>query len=226
MMFMGAIRERSVMVIFLLFLPGCRGYINWGGCPWHHSERAIREIEEGHSFAKSVAIFDKYSTRAIFDALPLADQVRAAYARLVDEHYGKSEKWLPEEVAEQVALNEDRISFYVLALREMPFGDQCGIWVPRLIFGDLTYAPIYIKRVDPPLEYKHILGALYTRFKVIYEIAFNARDENSKPIIPVGARSVMLQFKSPDKEASISWDFGAQGITFGTADVDSLAEKE
>jgi len=97
----------------------------------------------------------------------------------------------------------------------MPFGDRCGEWTPRLEVNGVLHNPIYIKDVDPPVEYKHMLGPRYTRFKLIYELAFAARDENGRPIIPSSVRSISLVFQAPDKKTSISWPVGAGGVTFG-----------
>jgi len=218
------ITKEFLIGVLLLLLPGCRGYINWGGCPWHHRSEAVRQIEEGRRFAQSTAVFARYSARIVFDALPLADQVRVAYTRMVAGRYGKSKKWLETELAKQVACNKKRVRFYVLALRELPFGDQCGQWVPQLSVDGAIYKPLYIQHVDPSVEYKHILGPRYTRFKIIYEIAFPGYDGEGQPVVPSTARSVALIFESYDKKAIMSWDVGADGVTFG--DEKSIASNQ
>jgi len=209
------ISSRILLPFFLLLLPGCRGYVNWGGCPWHHRQEVVDQIQEGRQYAQSVAVYDRYSARIIFDAIPLADQVRGAYACMVADRYGRSENWLATELRKQLEKNTRYINFYVLTLRERPFSDRCGTWMPRLKVDDKEYEPCEIRAVEMPLEYKHILGPRYTRFKVAYEMVFEARRDDGSPVLDAAATRLTLLFKSADKEVPMEWRVGMDGITFG-----------
>jgi len=217
---------RLIISLILLTLPGCKGYINWGACPWHHCPWALRDIEIGRQLGQSVAVFDKYSARIIFDAMPLSDKVRAAYARMQAGRFDKNDKWLGDELARQIKMNKEVIAFYSPALREMAFGDRCGEWTPLLKVGGTLHNPIYIKHVDPPVEYKHMLGPRYTRFKIIYEIGFAAQDKDGRPIIQGGSRSISLVFQATGKNAQMSWPVGVGGVTFGDDSAVALDEEE
>jgi len=211
-----AVRSTSVFLA-LLALSGCRND-KWGDPAWYGRESTVADIAAARTYMRSVALYGQLSTDAVFDVLPLSNQVRTTFASLYAQRRGKGAVWRDSVLRKELARNKRCIAFYIVTLREVLFGEHCGEWCMTLSVDGRRYQPASIRATRAiPVEYKHIFGRAYApRFKVPYEVIFYAHDEEGKPLVRPDTNSMTLYIRSDTgKEASVSWDIGPSGITFG-----------
>lgn len=189
----------------LLIAPGCTNLVRWGKETFYQGETIKNNIDKVKSYIRSAWVYDQLSTRGIFDALWLSDQVRRTYANLIALHQGKDAEQTKILEQQQMGLNNATISFYILSLHDQLLGDEQSEWQIILELNNQLYRPSLIKQIELPYEYKLILKDVLTRFKQPYLVSFNAVDEQGNSILSDNMAQIVLYFRSLDKQVKLVW---------------------
>ena len=102
----------------LLLLSGCgKRFVNWGKETFNQADEVSvkSSIDVARKYVKTVRLYDEFTTLGIFDVLWLSDDVRRAYTQLYTTKRGLDEQTYQSIEQRQLAINNHRISFYVLA---------------------------------------------------------------------------------------------------------------
>ena len=193
-------------MIVLLLLPSCGRMIDWGTKTFVQAPSLQASISAAQKYIRSVTSYDQLTTRARFDVLWLSDDVRINYANLFALKFGKTEEQRKTFLRRQLEENNHFITFYVLSLHEHPLGDTNSEWTLFLQIDDKYYAPIEIKAVEFSPEYIHIFGKKYNRFKVPYNVKFDAKDINDEFLITPETKNITLHCRSVISEATFVWN--------------------
>ena len=73
------------VLALLTVLPGCMRVADWSKCTWHNREEVKADIDSARYYVRSVPVYDRFTTRAIFDVMLLSDEVRTFYAQVNGE---------------------------------------------------------------------------------------------------------------------------------------------
>jgi hypothetical protein len=192
--------------LIVLFLPGCGCRVfDWARDSIHQGLPLPDHTSKAYDYVRSVSLYDQFTLLASFDALWLSDVVRTAYADICALKTGKNEEQKNAFLRRQLAENEHFIIFYVLSLYEVPLREKDASWGIFLSIDGVQYAPTVIKAIDMAPEYEAFFGESFTRFKVAYEVVFNANDMNGCLLMNEQTKYIELVFRSVDKEGSLSW---------------------
>lgn len=172
----------------------------------HEKELAV---VSARSALRSVTVYDQFALLGKFDALWLSDSVRSTFARMYALKWGKSPEQAEQFVARQQEENRRFISFYLFYPFDlMPLGMIDSVWSIFLqIDGktDRSYPPLEIKTIELSPEYQHMVGSVYTRFKQVYELKFDATNSDDQQLISPNTKQIALCFRSVTKEVSLVW---------------------
>jgi len=198
-----------IIVLTMVIIPGCGGRLaNWGknaiyqGIPVNNKD-GIAAVQNS---VRSVAVYDQFTTRALFDALLLSDQVRTEYARLRMQRLGKNDDQYNAFLRRQLEENRHYVTFYILSTHEKPLGDASSEWVVLIRVNDKNIIPAEVKSIDIPLEYQLLFGNKYSRFKVGYSVKCAVKDKEDNCIVTPETKQIALVFRSFDKQVELVWD--------------------
>ena len=174
-----------LFLISALFLfPSCIRYYKVSNIEFHqgYDHEDEREALDGNK--KTVAIYDEFMTKAIFDVLYLSDSVRLAYVNKYCEKKGLDDLSKKSMTEREVELSKHWVTFYVLAdirdKKHISLTDKNSSWSLFLRFKDkTTVSPLSIKEVDLQPEYQYLFGSMFNSFKRSYEVKFPAKDLNN-----------------------------------------------
>jgi hypothetical protein len=201
-------RLRFVLVLmYLMLLPSCGRLIDWGKNSFYQGEPVNVDRTIAQNNMRSVAVYDQFTTRAIFDALLLSDEVRTVYAQIYSRKLGKNQDEYSAFLRRQLEENKHYLSFYVLSLYEKPLGEATSEWALFLRVNGTDIAPDELKEVELPLEYQLLFGKRFNRFKIVYSVKFALHDLEDNMLISPDAPTIALIFRAMDKEAALVWDF-------------------
>lgn len=204
------------------------------GCKaWKWAEHAVPQIKESQiaqsieeKYLRFQKVYRQASTVASIAALCLSDEVQQAYVdSYVYRHFSsKQEKQaLLRRLKHE---NTQTISFYIAgSQRSVEYensyqlfagtyrkpgqllGGQDPSWVPHLRIDGKEHAPITVKSVQVPDEYKEFFGNQWSQFKTTYLLEFSAYDpETKKPYIEDGQpHTLELVFRGVYKEMVLTW---------------------
>jgi hypothetical protein len=204
------------LCIILCTIPSCTRIFDWGKDSLFQGTTVEIPDETIKRNMRSIALYDQFSTCAIFDALYLSDEVRTAYVDVHAHKLGKVDAQKKLFLRRQLEENNYFISFYVLSLYEKPLGEPTSEWNVLLRIGDILYQPLEVKTVELSPEYEKLFGKLLTRFKVVYMVKFQATDIDGNYLITQDTRQIELHFRSVHKAAHVVWDFDQEGKAFIT----------
>jgi hypothetical protein len=221
----------TLACLLLALLPGCGALIDWSKDAINQGDGKKVVVQKAREAIRSVTVYDQFSLLGKFDALFLSDYVRDTFVAMYILKWGKSDKQWAEFSARQKEENKQYIMFYVLyPYDQTPLGMIDSIWSLFLRIEDgaehddnhaqdagtgvsvehkknhaKTYAPLEIRTVELSPEYQQIFGPLYTRFKQAYQIKFDARDDDDRPLITSHTQRISLCFRSVAKEVALTW---------------------
>lgn len=197
-----------IMVSCIVLLPGCGRVIDWGKNTFYQGDIVPIDASKAQKNIRSIAVYDQFTTRAIFDALLLSDEVRMVYTDMYARKSGKNEDQYKAFLRRQLEENKHYISFYVLSLYEKPLGESTSEWNIFLQVdtrsGDLV--PVEVRSVEIPAEYRLLFGKKFNRFKVAYSVKFATKDAEDAAIITDDTRAISLIFRALDKEVKLTWN--------------------
>ncbi len=194
-----------VAVVMLVMLPGCGRLIDWGKSNFYQGEQVDNYRCDIKPYIRSVTIYDQFTTRAMFDALWLSDEVRLAYVDLHVSRQGKDEDRKNALLRRQLEENNHYLSFYVLSLHDVKLGDPESEWSLFLRVNEEFYQPMEIKEIELPYEYQIFFGKVWNRFKVPYLVRFSANDADDVPLITAQTETIELHMRSANKENAFVW---------------------
>lgn len=208
----------------LLALPGCGRWVDWGKRTFYQGKKINGYAALARSYIRCVSVYDQFSTRAIFDALWLSDEVRSAYVHVHATRVGKSGDARALLLSRQREENSRFISFYVLSLYDNNLGGMQDEWAVGLTImrrspsgkiEEIALNPLEIKPIDLAPEYRAFLTEQLSRFKNTYQVTFEAYDADGNSLIDESTRELRLQFRSPDRQAFLSWSVqkGGKALT-------------
>lgn len=198
--------SRYLLLASLIVLPGCNKLIDYGSDTFNQVQKLDPHRDEAQKYLLSVTAYDQLSTVAKFDALWLSDDVRKVYSDLYALRNGKSDEQKMIFFRRQLEENYHFITFYVLSTYERPLGILNGEWSLVLRIKDSYYLPIEVKSIELAPEYIYIFGKKYNRFKTAYSVRFDAKDINDQLLIDEDTPSLMLNFRTVDKDVVLAWD--------------------
>lgn len=195
----------AVMILLLAVLPGCGRVINWGKGMFNQGETPHSYADEPKKYIRSVTVYDQFATAGSFDALWLSDAVRTAYVNTFAERTGKTDEQKKMLLRRELEENNHFLTFYVLSLFDMPLGDCCSEWTVVLKIKDAIYHPAEVKYIELNPEYKIFLKSVTSRFKNVYQVKFDMKDIDGKPLITPDVEDIKLYFKSIKKDTELAW---------------------
>lgn len=208
-------RSLYFVVGALLTLPGCGRIIDWGKEQFNQGQEVDEINKRVKDYIRSIKVYDQFTTRGIFDAIWMSDEVRTAYADLYAFRQGKSDEHTKTFLRRQLEENKHFISFYVLSLYEVPLGEANSEWNLILKVNDTEYVPVEVKKIELPHEYRIFFGDRYTRFKEPYIVKFNAKDVDDKVILDETAKKIELLFRAVDRRVVLCWPLDEKGNVIG-----------
>lgn len=204
----GVVIRLLVSSIVLGLLPGCIKYHRTlpTEFPQGQEKQDYRTVTV--DYVKSARVYEQFVTRALFDALWLSDDVRAAYAKLYCGKRGKSAEDTDAFIDRQREENNHWTMFYVLAdvrdRQATSLSDKNAPWTFYLKIGDYMTSPLSVKEVDLEPEYQRIFGKQYNLFKTAYLVKFPVRESSGKHKVKP-ASDVQLVIESVDKSVTLTW---------------------
>lgn len=211
----------------LLTLPGCCRWIDWGRRTFYQGRSLKDQASIVRSYIRSVAVYDQFSTRAIFDALWLSNEVRTAYVQVRSCRLALDNKHYDDLLEKQRAENKHTISFYVLTLYDVTIGGVHNTWSTNLLIRNynpktkridtIELSPLEIRLVELSPEYRAFMECQLTRFKVCYQVSFDIYTTQGKPYLNKDTRELVLDFRSPNRAASLSWTLDAHAMVIKPA---------
>lgn len=204
-------RSFYLLLFAVVLLPGCGRLIDWGKDQIYQGQDCDTSNKRVKDYIRCIKVYDQFTTRGIFDAIWLGDEVRKAYADLYAFRQGKSEEHSKAFLRRQLEENKHYISFYVLSLYEVPLGEPSSEWNLILEVDECEFAPVEMKKVELPHEYRIFFGDHFTRFKEAYLVKFNARNVDDDLIIGPDTESFELKFRAVDRRVGLCWDIDEQG---------------
>jgi hypothetical protein len=206
----------------LAILPGCGRLIDWGKETLNQGQEADEINKRVRDYIRSIKVYDQFTTRGIFDAIWLGDEIRTAYADLYAFRQGKSDEHTKTFLRRQLEENKHFISFYVLSLFEVPLGEANSEWNLILKINDAEYVPCEVKKIELPHEYRIFFGDHYTRFKEPYIVKFNAKDVEDNFLISPTTQKIELLFRAVDRRVVLCWQLDDQGNVIGKPKLPAL----
>jgi hypothetical protein len=217
------LRIHSLLLIgIIVLLPGCTTIVNWGKKNLYQGIDFYQDYSIPRSFVRSIKAYDQFSTFAHFDVLWLSEEVRNAYVATFVRASGKRE----EQKNQLLKLQKDElkhfITFYVVTPQDTILNIENSPWHIFLSVDELTFDPIEIKEIELNSIYKSFFGKLYNRFKIVYQIKFEARDLYDNPLIISTTQAIELHFKKLHKEILLRWDL----LKVGRSSYEDFASEE
>jgi len=201
----------GVFLIFLVTLSGCRRTVDWGKSNFYQGENVKKHSKVPKEYLRSVVAYNQFMTQAVFDAIWLSDPVRTAYVEAFSARTGKTNEQKNMLLRRELEENNHYISFYVLSLYNILLGDVAGDWSVYLKIDGAVHHPVEIKYVDLTPEYQSFFGKVFNRFKMPYQIKFDAKDVDCNPVINANTRHMQLYFRSIKKEVQLTWKIDDSG---------------
>lgn len=197
----------ALMSSILILLPGCQRIVEWGKGNFYQGDAADWYVPENiKPYLKSVTVYDQFNTVGMFDVLWLSDDVRAAYTEAYTFKRGKDEEHRNLFLRRQLAENNHFIVFYILSPQTIPLSGPETDWSIALRIDDDFYTPIEIKRIELSPEYKALFSGRFNRFKIAYQVRFDAKDVEGDSLLSMKTKWMMLYFRSVYKEVELCWE--------------------
>ena len=209
----------AVFCLFLITASGCTKIIDWGKQTFEQTEEYGKHyIQNIKPFFRSTSTHKMFTSVVDFTALFLTGEVRRhyvnyyAYRHVLDV---QQKRTLFRRLMDE---NKHFVSFYVSARQPVTMyptsrayfsgqyqkpgtlmGGKDAEWQPYLFVDGVEYKASHVKKVDLPLEYKHIFADNISQFKKTYLVTFNITLNDD-------VRDISLLFRSPNDEATLTWE--------------------
>lgn len=213
----GSIQKYFILILSFMLLPGCCSqYVRWGHQIANQGTTLSEYTEITNNYIRSTRIYDQFITLGIFDAIWLSDEVLQAYVDTYRQKRCLSYEQYSTMLADQMAVNESFITFYLLASYpgqdKKPLDEDDPYWEIQLQINGHCYSPVEVKSFELPLEYRTFFGIRYNLFKTAYIVRFNAKNAYGSPILqwPVCMKLVLRRVQ---KQTVMCWDIGPSGTT-------------
>lgn len=194
-------------VLIITLCAGCQRYIDWAKGNFYQGENARwYDPNITHCAVRSVTVYDQFDTLAMFNALWLCDEVRTAYADAYAFKRGKSVEQKNAFLRRQLEENCHFIVFYVLSSQNISLSGSEAVWAIMLEVNNNVYAPVEVKRIELCPEYKTIFDTHFNRFKVAYQVRFDAKDAEGNLLLCQGVQELILRLRSVQKEVALTWE--------------------
>lgn len=190
----------------LLLLPSCGRIVDWGKRTLYQGEELIIDYSKAHNYIRSVNAYDQFTTIARFDALWLSEEVRNIYATIYTQLAERNDEQKKILLQRQLDETAHFIIFYVLVPHDVPFNDTNALWSIFLSVDSAFYDPIEVKTIELSPIYKAFFGERYNRFRVAYQLKFDARDINNNQLITTNTQLIQLHFRSLQKALILTWN--------------------
>jgi hypothetical protein len=193
-------------------LPGCTRYVCWLTDVFNQGRKQPTYICEAQRYLRSVRIYDQLNTLGSFDAIWLHPQVRQAYLDAYDSTHCLSSEQFAMMGRQEEREDHDFIMFYLLAATSDGelLNDPLTEWSIQVWLDGACFAPVEIKTVTLPPEYRRFFGPWFTNFKKQYLIKFNALDDRGREL-GFGANKVQLVVSRLGKVGILTWCLDAAG---------------
>jgi len=189
----------------LSLLSGCGRIIDWGVDNVPQGESLEDYAATPKKYIRSIKMYDQFTTIGMFDALWLSDGVRTAYANSYCLKHGRSEDRRQAFLRRQLEENKHFITFYVLAPYDIELNEENTKWSLSLRIGDDFFSPVEIKETDLSPEYIAFFGKKFNRFRIAYQVKFDAQDVEDNSLLDTDVATMSLYFRSVEKEGIMSW---------------------
>lgn len=194
----------------------CGGVLLFSGCIKYHQTlpqefpQAPRDTsyqDVVRPYIRSARLYHQFSTKALFDALWLSNEVRTAHGLMYCKKRGISQENTDAYIARSHEENLHWTTFYVLAdVRDcsgVSLSDKLSPWTFYMTYKNKSYAILSVKEIDIEPEYRAFFGEQRAQFKTAYLIKFPALADGE----PLDA-DLTLTIQSPDMMTRLSWEYG------------------
>ncbi len=208
----------AFLFIIMIFMPACR-VAEWGKQTFYQGCKINVDLSRAREYIRTARVYDQFTTKGIFNALWLSDDVLMAYSKLYAEKYALDESAEFKIFERQKAnFSDNLISFYILAYvpgNDDPLIiDHCnGDEIPWKIYlksGEIAYEPVLVKEVVLEEEFKFIFDKIFTRFKTSYLVQFNLNDNQTNESLINPGQPLILCLNSIKRKVSIVWNLNEE----------------
>jgi hypothetical protein len=198
------------IVVLILIHNGCIPYHKLSKTEFPQGQDLdLKSYAIAQLYLKSSAVYNQFTTLAIFDALWLSDDVRNAYVCQNCLSSGKNEESKQAFLNRQLEENKHEISFYVLADIRQHFGrglnEKNSYWKPFISVDGQKIEPVLIKEVELDPEYKTFFDPRFSSLKTAYLVQFPATDASGKHYLK-DCKKLELTISSVEKACCLEWD--------------------
>lgn len=186
----------SCMLVMLFFMTSCVKYYDLITSEFPQGKDLPDKREIVARYMQTATVYDEFQTVAVFNALWLSYEVRAAYVDVYCSKRGLSPDEREEMLKRQLEENKYWVSFYVLAdvrsKTNASLSDQNPMWTLHLKLGEYeTLVPESIKEVDLDPELQLLFGSRFNLFKTAYLVKFPLQPVPSTSTTEPGSSEVV-----------------------------------
>lgn len=209
-MYLSKLFSRFLLISLMFLVPSCIKYHKILKKEFNQGQDHNDNREVAHNYIRSATVYDQFETRGIFNALWMADDVRAAYADVYCDKRGRSSEGKDALLKRLLEENKHWITFYMLAdIRDRvhsSLSEKTPAWTMYLDVGNgEKIDPVSIKEVELDPEYQFFFGYRFNLSKVAYLVKFPAQDLSGVSYVKQGGK-VNLVLSSVSKEVELVWD--------------------
>ncbi len=173
----------------------------------------VAKYEPPHAITKnyiqSVTLYEGYQTRAHFDVLVMAPEMRVIVAELLSTRMGHTPTQAAACLKQGLALNNDHIELYVLSQINNPahvsLSDPNSVWSLFITTpSGMRLQPLEIKEVTLSPEISALFGHRHLGFKTATRIVFPALDLAGRRYINP-ENTATITFSGVGMSSSLTW---------------------
>lgn len=217
----------AVSCLLLFVLSGCNKIIDWSKKTFEQSEvYGKKYIDAVQPYFRSTSIYNMLTSVADFTALLLTGDVRRHYVNYYAYRHMLELEQKRTLLRRLIDENKNFVSFYVSARQPLSvfpsgrayftgqyqkpgtlMGNKDAVWQVYLNIDGKEYKADHVKKLDLPLEYKHLFADRVSQFKQTYLVTFNLALDDQQ------LHDVSLLFRSDNDEATLTWEQIQYGFT-------------
>jgi hypothetical protein len=201
---------RLVVLVSCVVLPGCVKYYQTIPTEFPQGEVTESHAQITEKYVKSATVLDQFTTKAVFDAVWMSDQMRTFYADAHCTKRGIVNDAKEEFLKRQLEENRHWVAFYVLAdVRDKncpSLSEPNAAWTVSLrVDGKHIFSPERVKEVELDQEIQHCFGSRFIPAKTAYLVKFPIPSDVAELIARDAFKTIELVLSSMAKKTTLCW---------------------
>jgi hypothetical protein len=198
------------LLALTLVISGCGRIVDWSKKTFNQGTLIPLTVHEVDAYVRSASVYELFTTQGLFDVLWLSEPVRRIYLDLLVSKHGKPAAEREAMWLEQRKEMERFISFYIVGYIPQTHGvnidDVASPWAVQLHINGSIYHPVSSTVVDLNPEYIFLLRKIWSRFKTVYLVTFDAHDRVGNQLMQPTTNSMELMLRTEDRWTAVRWD--------------------